>query len=68
MKMLKALDTTLAYEEDYFSFHQSFNYSVDDNISLQFDYGFNHIVATDDIHIMRALKLIVSLQLLKYKF
>ena len=49
-----AADTTLAYEEDYLLFSSKFkaglNYSVDDNISLQFDYGFNHIVATDDIY------------------
>lgn len=49
-----AADTTLAYEEDYLLFSSKFkaglNYSVDDNISLQFDYGFNHIAAPDDIY------------------
>ena len=56
MKMLKvyAADTTLAYEEDYLLFSSKLkaglNYSVDENISLQFDYGFNHIEAPDDIY------------------
>lgn len=49
-----AADTTLASEEDYLEFSSKFkaglNYSVDENISLQFDYGFNYVVAGEDIY------------------
>mgnify|MGYP001173502702 CR=1 FL=1 len=49
-----AADTTLSYEEDNVEFSSKFkaglNYSVDDNISLQFDYGFNYVSASYDIY------------------
>ena len=49
-----AADTTLAYEEDYLLFSSKLkaglNYLVDDKISLQFDYGFNYVSATEDIY------------------
>ena len=42
---------TLAYEGTLSSkLKAGLNYSVDENISLQFDYGFNHIEAPDDIY------------------
>lgn len=49
-----AADTTLAYEEDNVEFSSKFkaglNYSLDNNISLQSDYGFNFVSATYDIY------------------